>query len=80
MSALPTPEALTRTPITTVVDLCLYRGVSDRCRGRIVSVGKRQLIEDYGFVSIDKDTLREAVRLWRDYRASLLQRYDNIND
>jgi hypothetical protein len=52
MSALPTPEALTRTdrPITTLLERCLYRVVTERCGGRILPFGVRQLIKDFAFV------------------------------
>jgi hypothetical protein len=82
MSALPTPEALPRSdrPITTLVGRCLYRAVTDRCRGRILPFGVRQMIKEYAFVIFDNDTLREAVKLWCGQRAVALQRYGDIND
>jgi hypothetical protein len=65
MSALPTPEALTRTDrsITTLLELCLYRVVTGRCGGRILPFDVRQMIKNYAFVKFDNEMLREAVRL-----------------
>ena len=40
----------------------------------------RQLINDYAYVSFYNELVREAVRLWRDDRASALQRYGNSNN
>ena len=82
MSALPTPEAPTRTdrPIKTLVERCLYRAVTEGCGGRILPFGVRQMIQEYAFVKFDNDTLREAVQLWCGQRAVALQRYGDIND
>jgi hypothetical protein len=66
--------------MTTVLELCLYRAVTDRCGGRILSFGVRQMIKDYDFVKFDNETLREAVQLWCGQRAVALQRYGDIND
>jgi surface protein len=80
MSAMMTPQQFTGTPLTTVVDMSLYRAVTERCRGRILPFGVRQLIKNYAFVTFDNDTLREAVQLWCGQRAVALQRYGDIND
>jgi hypothetical protein len=85
-TTLTTPEARaddtgrTHRPIFTVVELCLYRVVTEGCGGRILPFGVRQMIKDYAFVTFDNDTLREAVQLWRNNRAVALQRYGDIND
>ena len=80
LSAMPTPQALTRPPITTELDLCLYRVVSELCRGRILPFGVRQLIKDYAWASFDNDTIREAVQLWCRNRAIAIQRFGDINE
>eukprot|EP01042_Synura_sphagnicola_P030459 gene30459-biopygen29152 len=67
-------------PVAKVLDLCLYRVVSERCRGRILPFGVRQMIKDYAWVSFDNDMIREAVKLWCSHRAIALQRNGNIND
>ena len=67
---MTTPQARTnetgrtQRPLTVVLELCLYRVVSDQCEGRILPFGVRQLIHNYAFVQFDNDTLREAVNLW----------------
>jgi hypothetical protein len=53
-------------PIAVVLDLCLYRVVTDRCRGQVLPFGVRQMIKDYAWVSFDNETLRAAVRRQRD--------------
>jgi surface protein len=67
-------------PIAVVVDLCLYRVVTDRCSGQVLPFGVRQTIKDYAWVSFDNETLRAAVRLWCSDRATAYDRYGNIND
>jgi hypothetical protein len=67
-------------PIAVVVDLCLYRVVTDRCRGRVLPFGVRQVIKDYAWVSFDNVTLRAAVQLWCSDRATAYDRYGDIND
>jgi hypothetical protein len=67
-------------PIAVVVDLCLYRVVTDRCRGHVLPFGVRQMIKDYAWVSFDNETLRAAVRLWCSDRATAYHRYGDIND
>jgi hypothetical protein len=47
-------------PITAVLELCLYRAVTEGCGGRILPFGVRQLIKDNVFVKFDNDTLRET--------------------
>lgn len=54
----------TRHPITMIVDLCLYRVVTECCAGRVLPLGIRQMIKAYAWVSVDDKTLWEAVRLW----------------
>lgn len=51
-------------PLTMLLDLCLYRVVSERCGGRVLPFGIRQLIKDYVGPVFDNETLRQAVRLW----------------
>eukprot|EP01042_Synura_sphagnicola_P036623 gene36623-biopygen14088 len=63
-----------------VVDLCLFRVVSDLCGGRVLPFGVRQIIKDYTFEKFDNDTLRVAVKLWCDDRADALRLYGDIND
>eukprot|EP01040_Poterioochromonas_malhamensis_P018387 gene18387-21462_t len=52
---MTTPEARaddtgrTHRPITTVLELCLYRAVTEGCGGRILPFGVRQLIKEYAF-------------------------------
>jgi hypothetical protein len=70
----------THRPITTLVELCLYRVVTEGCGGCILPFGVRQMIKEYAFVIFDNDKLREAVRLWCGQRAVALQRDGNIND
>jgi surface protein len=66
--------------IANELDLCLYRVVNERCAGRVLPFGVRQLIKDYAWVSFDNETLRAAVRLWCRDRSTALQRYGEIND
>ncbi len=47
MPAVQTNPILTRTLITTVVELCLYRAVTECCGGRILPFGVRQMIQEY---------------------------------
>ncbi len=51
-------------PITTVLELCLYRAATESCGGRILPFDVRQLIKDYAFVRFNNDTLREADERW----------------
>ena len=67
-------------PIAVMLDLCLYRVVTDRCRGRVLPFGVRQMIKDYAWVWFDNETLRAAVRLWCSDRATTYDRYGDIND
>eukprot|EP01040_Poterioochromonas_malhamensis_P019561 gene19561-biopygen5845 len=67
-------------PRAFLVELCLYRGVSESCGGRVLPFGVRQLIKDYAGVSFDNKTLREAVRLWCSDRKKAQQLYGEIND
>jgi hypothetical protein len=67
-------------PIPVVVDLCLFRRVTDRCRGQVLPFGVRQMIKDYAWVSFDNETLRATVRLWCSDRATAYARYGDIND
>jgi surface protein len=67
-------------PITTVLDLCLYRAVSDHCGGRILPYGIRQMIKDYAWAPFDNETLREAAKLWSTDRALAKRQYGEIND
>eukprot|EP01040_Poterioochromonas_malhamensis_P021989 gene21989-26649_t len=66
--------------ITVTLDLCLFRTVSERCGGRILPFGVRQMIKEYAWVSFDNETLREAVGLWFSDRAKVRQLYGEIND
>jgi hypothetical protein len=66
--------------ITVVLDLCLYRVVSDRCRGQVLPYGVRQMIKDYAWVSFNNESLRAAVQLWCSNRTIALDRYGDIND
>jgi surface protein len=67
-------------PIAVVLDLCLYRVVTDRCRGQVLPFGVRQMIKDYAWVSFDNETLRAAVQLWCSDRVTAYGRYGEIND
>jgi hypothetical protein len=67
-------------PIAVVVDLCLHRVVTDRCRGHVLQFGVRQTVKDYAWVSFDNETLRAAVQLWCRNRATAYGRYGDIND
>jgi hypothetical protein len=84
-TTLTTPEARvddtgrTHRPIATVVELCLYRAVTEGCGGRILPFGVRQRIRDYAFVKFETQG-RDAVKLWCGQRAVAVQRYWDIND
>eukprot|EP01033_Poteriospumella_lacustris_P015811 gene15811-gene16649 len=63
-----------------VVDLCLYRVVTDRCEGCVLPYGVRRMIKEYAWVSFDNETLWTAVKLWCSDRARALQIYGEINE
>eukprot|EP01040_Poterioochromonas_malhamensis_P017848 gene17848-20647_t len=67
-------------PLAMVLDLCLYRLVTDRCGGRVLPYGVRHMIKGYAWSSFDNKTLRTAVRFWCRDRAKALKRYGEIND
>eukprot|EP01042_Synura_sphagnicola_P036884 gene36884-biopygen33075 len=69
-----------RRPIPMLVDLCLYRAVTECCEGRVLPFGVRQMIKAYAWVSVDDKMLWEAVHLWCIDRAKALQLYGEIND
>lgn len=66
--------------IPIMVDLCLYRVVSERCQGRVLPFGIRQLIKDFTFTSFTNVTLRTAVQQWCDNRVIAQALYGDIND
>lgn len=69
-------------PVTMVLDLCLFRVVTERCGGRVLPFGVRQMIKDYAFevIVFNNMTLWTAVQLWVSDRAKALQLYGDIND
>lgn len=74
------PESTRSSELNHVLDLCLYRVTTERCEGRVLPYGIRQLIKEYARASFTNETLREAVRLWCTDRTLALQRYGDIND
>ena len=70
----------TQRPLPVVLELCLYRVVSEQCGGRILPFGVRQLIQDYAFVQFNNDTLREAVNLWFSDQQRAESEYGPIGD
>lgn len=66
--------------ISIEVDLCLYRAVSERCRGRILPFEVRQIIKAYAWVSFNNETLRQAVRGWLFFKKSEIQLHGDINN
>lgn len=77
----PSPSPRRQFSRRCLIDLCLYRRVSQLCGRHIVlPLGVRQLIHDYVSESITEAIIRSAVQLWVSDSTLAELRFGHISD